>query len=227
MRGPEFLDRYEGGRVLAGLLRAYAHRPDTLVLALPRGGVPVAHEVARELGAPLDVFLVRKLGAPRHEELAMGAIASGGVRVINREVVDELSISREQLDATAEREACELQRRELRYRDGRPPPRVHGRTVILVDDGLATGTTMRAAVAALRQQEPARIVVAVPVGARESCADLAAEADEVVCAREPEPFYAVGLWYRDFVQTTDDEVRELLAIAARERDTEMEQPSAV
>lgn len=226
MRGAEFLDRYEGGRVLAGLLRPHAHRPDTVVLALPRGGVPVAYEVARELGAPLDVFLVRKLGAPRHEELAMGAIASGGMLVINREVVDELSISREQLDTAAEREGLELQRRELRYRDGRPPPEVRGRTVILVDDGLATGTTMRAAVAALRQQEPARIVVAVPVGALESCADLADEADEVLCARSPEPFYAVGLWYRDFAQTSDEEVRELLARAARERGMGVEQPAA-
>jgi predicted phosphoribosyltransferase len=227
MRGPEFLDRYEGGLVLAGLLRPHAHRPDTLVLALPRGGVPVAYEVARRLGAPLDVFLVRKLGAPRHEELAMGAIASGGVRVLNREVLEELDISEEQIDATARREALELQRRELRYREGRPPPEVRGRTVILVDDGLATGTTMRAAVAALRQQGPARIVVAVPVGAMESCAELALEADEVICARRPEPFYAVGLWYRDFAQTSDEEVRELLARAAREREAEARQPSTV
>ncbi|MFP2908559.1 phosphoribosyltransferase [Pyxidicoccus sp. 3LFB2] len=226
MRGPEFLDRYEGGRELADLLRQYAHRPDTLVLALPRGGVPVAYVVARLLGVPLDVFLVRKLGAPRHEELAMGAIASGGMRVINREVVEELSISREQLDATAEREGRELQRRELRYRDGRPPPDVRGKTVILVDDGLATGTTMRAAVAALRQQEPARIVVGVPVGAPESCEVLATEADEVICARTPEPFYAVGLWYRDFAQTSDEEVRELLAHAVATSAAGAEQPSA-
>jgi predicted phosphoribosyltransferase len=225
MRGPEFLDRYEGGRELAGLLVPYAHRPDTVVLALPRGGVPVAYEVARALGAPLDVFLVRKLGAPSHEELAMGAIASGGVRVLNREVVDELQVTREEIDATAEREGRELQRREERYRDGRPPPDVHGRTVILVDDGLATGTTMRAAVAALRQQGPARIVVAVPVGATESCEDLAAEADEVLCARRPEPFYAVGLWYRDFAQTTDEEVRELLALASRQAAAETALPA--
>ena len=227
MRGPEFLDRYEGGLVLAGLLRAYAHRPDTVVLALPRGGVPVAYEVARKMGVPLDVFLVRKLGAPRHEELAMGAIASGGVRVLNREVLDELNISEAQIDAAAEREGLELQRREQRYREGRPPPDVRGRTVILVDDGLATGTTMRAAVAALRQQEPARIVVAVPVGAVESCDDLADEADEVICARTPEPFRAVGLWYRDFAQTSDEEVRELLAREARERNAGLEQPPAV
>ncbi len=226
MRGPEFLDRYEGGRVLADLLRHYAHQPDALVLALPRGGVPVGYVVARQLGVPMDVFLVRKLGAPRHEELAMGAIASGGMRVINREVVEELSISREQIDATAEREGRELQRRELRYRDGRAPPDVRGRTVILVDDGLATGTTMRAAVAALRQQAPARIVVAVPVGAVESCEDLAAEADEVICARMPEPFYAVGLWFRDFAQTSDEEVRELLARAVSEAGAGVEQPPA-
>ena len=226
MRGPEFLDRYEGGRVLAGLLREYAHRPDTLVLALPRGGVPVAYEVARALGAPLDVFLVRKLGAPTHEELAMGAIASGGVRVINREVVEELAISREDIDAVAAREELELRRRELSYRDGRPPPDVRGRDVILVDDGLATGTTMRAAVAALRRLEPESIVVAVPVGAAESCEDLAGEADDVLCARRPEPFYAVGLWYRDFAQTSDEEVRQLLALASRTSPAEAEQPAA-
>ncbi|MFP2928844.1 phosphoribosyltransferase [Pyxidicoccus sp. 3LG] len=227
MRGPEFLDRYEGGQVLARLLRQYAHRPDTVVLGLPRGGVPVAHEVARELGAPLDVFLVRKLGTPGHEELAMGAIASGDVRVVNRDVVDQLDIPQEAIDATAEREGRELQRREQSYRGGRPPPDVKGRTVIIVDDGLATGTTMRAAVAALRQLGPARIVVAVPVGAVESCEDLAAEADEVVCARKPEPFYAVGLWFRDFAQTTDDEVRDLLVSAAMQRGGVVEeQPSA-
>ncbi len=226
MRGPEFLDRIEGGRALAGLLRQYAHRPDTVVLALPRGGVPVAYEVARELGVPLDVFLVRKLGAPMHEELAMGAIASGGVRVLNREVVEELEIRPEQIEATAAREEQELQRRERSYRDDRPAPEVRGRTAILVDDGLATGTTMRAAVAALRQQGPARIVVAVPVAAVQSCEDLVAEADEVVCARTPEPFYAVGLWYRDFAQTSDEEVRELLARAAQEAGAGVEQPSA-
>lgn len=226
MRGPEFVDRIEGGRALAGLLRQYARRPDTVVLGLPRGGVPVAYEVARALAAPLDVFLVRKLGAPMHEELAMGAIASGGVRVINREVVEELSIRQEQIDVTAARETVELQRRERSYRDGRPAPEVRGRIVILVDDGLATGTTMRAAVAALRQQGPERIVVAVPVAAGQSCADLAAEADEVVCARTPEPFYAVGLWYRDFAQTSDEEVRELLARAAHEVGTGLETPAS-
>lgn len=224
MRGHEFIDRQEGGRALAGLLGEYAHRPDTLVLALPRGGMPVAFEVARELGAPLDVFLVRKLGAPMHEELAMGAMASGGTIVINQEVVRELGVRPEEIDAAAAREERELQRREQQYRGARPPPEVQGRTVILVDDGLATGSTMRAAVAALRQQRPERIVVAVPVAAVQACDMLAEEADEVVCARTPEPFYAVGLWYRDFAQTTDEEVRELLALASR--GAEAQQPSA-
>lgn len=220
MREPEFQDRAEGGRVLAGLLRAYAHRPDVRVLALPRGGVPVGYEVARGLGVPLDVFLVRKLGVPMHEELAMGAIASGGVRVLNPEVVEMLGIRREQIDAAAARESRELQRREVEYRQGRPPPDVRGRAVILVDDGLATGSTMRAAVAALRKQNPARIVVAVPVGAEDTCDLLSEEADEVVCAATPEPFHAVGLWFRDFDQTSDEEVRELLARAASGEATE-------
>ncbi|WAM23255.1 phosphoribosyltransferase [Myxococcus sp. NMCA1] len=226
MREPEFQDRYEGGRVLVDHLRRHARQPGTLVLALPRGGVPVGAEVARELGVPLDVFLVRKLGTPGHEELAMGAIASGGVRVLNREVVDELNIGREQIEATARREAVELQRREESYREGRPLPDVRGRTVLLVDDGLATGTTMRAAVAALRLLEPAAIIVAVPVAAAESCESLAQVADEVVCVRMPEPFYSVGLWYRDFAQTEDDEVRDLLAEATRERASGETLPSA-
>ncbi|WNZ58946.1 phosphoribosyltransferase [Myxococcus sp. MxC21-1] len=226
MREPEFQDRYEGGRVLADHLRRHARQPGPLVLALPRGGVPVGAEVARKLGVPLDVFLVRKLGTPGHEELAMGAIASGGVRVLNREVVDELNIGREQIEAAARSEAVELQRREERYREGRPLPDVRGRTVILVDDGLATGTTMRAAVAALRLLEPAAIIVAVPVAAAESCESLAQVADEVVCVRMPEPFYSVGLWYRDFAQTEDDEVRALLAEATREGAASETQPSA-
>ncbi|MFP2957247.1 phosphoribosyltransferase [Myxococcus sp. 1LA] len=217
MYEPEFQDRYEGGRVLADRLRRHARQPGTLVLALPRGGVPVGAEVARALGVPLDVFLVRKLGTPGHEELAMGAIASGGVRVLNREVVDELNIHREQIEDATRRESLELQRREQSYREGRPPPDVRGRTVILVDDGLATGTTMRAAVAALRIQGPASIIVAVPVAAEESCQSLAQVADEVICVQMPEPFYSVGLWYRDFAQTEDDEVRALLAQAVREQ----------
>jgi putative phosphoribosyl transferase len=205
-----FMDRSEAGRVLASKLGRYAGRDDVVVLALPRGGVPVGYEVARALGAPLDVFLVRKLGVPGHEELAMGAIASGGVRVLNEDVVRELRMPPEAIDAVAEREQGELERREQAYRDGRPFPQVRDRIVILVDDGLATGSTMRAAVAALRQQGPGRIVVAVPVGAADTCRDLRAEADEVVCARQPDPFFAVGAWYRDFSQTTDEEVRELL-----------------
>ncbi|HWQ15505.1 MAG TPA: phosphoribosyltransferase [Roseiflexaceae bacterium] len=209
-----FLDRRDAGRFLADHLRAYAGRPDVLVLALPRGGVPVAFEVARALGAPLDVFLVRKLGVPGHEELAMGAIASGGVRVINDEVAGALGIPESVIGAVAAHEQRELERRERAYRDDRPAPDVRGYTAILVDDGLATGSTMRAAVRALRLLGPQRIVVAVPVAAYETCASLRAEADEVVCAATPEPFHAVGLWYEDFSQTTDDEVRELLSRAA-------------
>ncbi|HEX2205841.1 MAG TPA: phosphoribosyltransferase [Longimicrobium sp.] len=206
-----YADRADAGRRLAALLEAYAGRPEVVVLALPRGGVPVGYEVARALGAPLDVFLVRKIGVPGHEELAMGAIASGGVRVVNRAVVDQLRVPPEVIDRVAAREAVELERREAAYRGGRTEPVVRGHTVILVDDGLATGSTMRAAAAALKAMRPARLVVAVPVAAAETCEELRAEVDEVVCALTPEPFYAVGLWYHDFSQTTDDEVRALLA----------------
>jgi predicted phosphoribosyltransferase len=209
-----FRDRREAGRFLAGKLMKYAGRPDVLVLALPRGGVPVAFEVAGALGAPLDVFLVRKLGLPGREELAIGAIAPGGVRVLNHEVVRALRVPPAVIDEVAARERQELERRLRLYRDDRPPPDVRGRTVILVDDGLATGSTMRAAVAALRQQHPARIVVAAPVGAADTCEEFRQEADEAVCARTPEPFLAVGMWYADFSQTTDEEVRELLEQAA-------------
>jgi predicted phosphoribosyltransferase len=213
-----FLDRADAGRRLASELAgdygADAGRGDVLVLALPRGGVPVAYEVARALGAPMDVFLVRKLGVPGHEELAMGAIASGGVQVLNEEVVRTLGISPEVIGRVAEREGAELRRREREYRDARPMPDVHGKTVILVDDGLATGSTMRAAAAALRRLGPARLVVAVPVAAPETCEEFRSEVDEVVCALTPEPFHAVGLWYEDFSQTTDAEVRDLLARAA-------------
>jgi predicted phosphoribosyltransferase len=212
-----FRDRTEAGQVLADRLRKYADRPDVLVLALPRGGVPVAFEVARALHAPLDVFLVRKLGLPGQEELAMGALATGGVRVLNDEVVRTLDIPDEVIDAVAAREQRELERRERMYRGKRPRADVHDRIVILVDDGLATGSTMRAAVAALRMQQPSRIVVAVPIGAPETCAEFQWEADEAVCARTPEPFRAVGLWYGDFSQTTDEEVRELLGQAADDR----------
>jgi predicted phosphoribosyltransferase len=211
-----FRNRNEAGRILAERLTTHANRPGVLVLALPRGGVPVAYEVARALHAPLDVFLVRKLGVPGHEELAMGAIASGGVRVLNRDVVNMLQIPEETLDAVTEAEGRELQRRERLYRGNRPAPVVRDRVVILVDDGLATGSTMRAAVAALRQQGPARIVVAVPVGSADVCDQFRAVADEAVCARTREPFFAVGLWYEDFSQTSDDEVRELLDRAAEE-----------
>jgi predicted phosphoribosyltransferase len=209
-----FRDRTDAGQELAEHLMEYAGRPDVLVLALPRGGVPVAFEVARALRAPLDVFLVRKLGVPGHEELAMGALATGGVRVLNEDVVRTLDIPDEVIDAVAAAQEQELRRRERLYRGDRPPPEVRGRTVILVDDGLATGSSMRAAVAALRRLGPARILVAVPVGAPETCEELAAEADDALCARTPEPFFAVGMWYEDFTQTTDEEVRDLLARAS-------------
>ena len=209
-----FRNRREAGRKLAEKLAAYANRPDVLVLALPRGGVPVAYEVARALGAPLDVFVVRKLGVPGYEELAMGAIATGEVRVLNDDLVVRLGIPEYLIDAVTAREQEELKRRERLYRGGRPVPDVRDRTVILVDDGLATGSTMLAAVRALRQLQPARIVVAVPVAAADTCRALRAEADEVVCAVTPEPFHAVGLWYEDFTQTTDEEVRDLLTRAA-------------
>ena len=211
-----FRDRREAGRQLAQHLAAYANRPDVLVLALPRGGVPVAYEVARALHAPLDVFLVRKLGLPGHEEYAMGAVASGGVRVLNPEVVAQLHLPDEVIDIVTRRELQEIERRERAYRGDRPFPDVRGKTVILVDDGLATGSTMRAAAEALRQQGPARLVVAVPAGSPETCDEFRDEVDEVVCAITPEPFYAVGLWYDDFSQTTDDEVRDLLAAARQE-----------
>jgi predicted phosphoribosyltransferase len=209
-----FQDRPDAGRQLAAKLSHYAGFPTVLVLALPRGGVPVAAEVAHALHAPLDVFIVRKLGLPGHEELAMGALASGGVRVLNDDVVKCLDVPEDVIDAVTAKEQRELERRERIYRDDRPPPEVRGRIVILVDDGLATGSTMRAAVAALRRLRPARIVVAVPVGAAQTCEELRQEADEVVCGRTPEPFYAVGLWYGDFSPTSDEEVRELLEHAA-------------
>ena len=205
-----FANRREAGVELAASLRHYAGRNDVVVLALPRGGVPVAFEVAEALDAPLDIFLVRKLGLPGHPELAMGAIASGGVRVINDEVVRRYSIPDRTIDAVARTEQAELERREQEYRQGRPLVDLRGRTVILVDDGLATGSTMKAAVEAARKHAPARVVVAVPVGATASCAELAAITDETLCARIPEPFSAVGQWYRDFSQTTDEDVRELL-----------------
>ncbi len=211
MKQRPFRDRREAGQLLATKLTAYANRPDVLVLALPRGGVPVAYEVARALGAPMDIFLVRKLGVPGYEELAMGAIATGGVRVLNDDLVGGLRIPDYIIDEVAAWEQQELERRERLYRGDRPMPDVRGRTVILVDDGLATGATMQAAVKALRLQQPARIVVAVPTAAPETCAQLKTMADDVICAITPEPFHAVGLWYEDFSQTTDEEVRDLLA----------------
>lgn len=205
-----YRDRVEAGELLAEQLLEFRGREDVVVLALPRGGVPVAHQLARVHGLPLDVYVVRKLGVPGHEELAMGAIATGGVRVLNEDVVIPLGIPHEVVDSVARSEQIELERREQLYRGTRAPIRLANKTVILVDDGLATGSTMRAAVKAVRQQDPARVIVAVPVGSPSTCADLAREADEVVCVRTPDPFVAVGLWYRDFAPTTDDEVRELL-----------------
>lgn len=205
-----FRDRTEAGRRLAKLLTEFAGRSDVVVLGLPRGGVPVAFEVARTLNAPLDVFVVRKLGVPGHEELAMGAIASGGVCVLNDEVVRLLDIPSRVLSTVAAQELRELRRRERIYRDGRSLPDLRDRTVILVDDGLATGSSMRAAVAALRRLSPAKIVVAVPTSAAGTCETLRNEADDCVCAMTPEPFAAVGLSYEDFSQTSDDEVRDLL-----------------
>jgi predicted phosphoribosyltransferase len=209
-----FRDRSDAGRALAAHLKEYARRPDVVVLGLPRGGVVVASEVAQALGAPLDVLIVRKLGVPGHAELAMGAIAGGGVRFLDRELIRRLGIADEVVEATTALETRELERREEAYRLAKPPPEVRGRTVLLVDDGLATGATMRAAVASLRERGPARIVVAVPVGSSSTCAELGAEADAVVCARTPEPFLGVGAWYDDFRQTSDDEVRSLLERAS-------------
>jgi predicted phosphoribosyltransferase len=209
-----FRDRTDAGRFLAEKLTEYAGRSDVVVLALPRGGVPVADEVAQALQAPLDVFVVRKLGVPGHEELAMGAIASGGVRVLNPDVLSYIQTHPAIINLVTEHETNELQRRERLYRGNRPPVDVKGRTVIIVDDGLATGSTMRAAVRALRQQQPKKMIVAVPVGARETCDSFKHEVDTMaVCAITPEPFQAVGLWYLDFAQTTDEEVHDLLARA--------------
>lgn len=205
-----FRNRSDAGRQLAAQLSAFAHRNDVIVLALPRGGVPVASEVARELDAPLDVFLVRKLGVPGHSELAMGAIASGGVRVLSDVLIDQLGVPRPEVERVSVRERLELERRDRLYRGDRELPDLHGRTVILVDDGLATGATMEAATVAVRQSNPARVVVAAPVGAVEACRRLKEIADDVVCASMPEPFQAVGLWYEQFDQISDEEVIALL-----------------
>jgi predicted phosphoribosyltransferase len=205
-----FANRMDAGRVLAGQLRHLSGQPNLLVLALPRGGVPVAFQIAFELHAPLEIFLVRKLGVPWHEEFAMGAIASGGSYFLNDEVVQKLGIPQREIDGVIEREKAELLRRELAYGQSLAKTQIENHTVILVDDGLATGSTMRAAIIALRQQQPARIIVAVPVAAAATVREMAREVDEIVCAYTPEPFLAVGEWYEDFSQTTDEEVRELL-----------------
>jgi putative phosphoribosyl transferase len=207
---PRFRDRREAGERLAEQLRAYGNRADVIVLALPRGGVPVGFEVAEALRAPLDVFVVRKLGVPGQEELAMGALASGGTRVLDNEIDRLARVTESEIERATALAAEEMARQERRYRGDRRFPSVEGKTVILVDDGLATGSTMRAAVLALRAQHPAKVVVAVPVGAPETCDALGSVADDVVCVETPEPFRAVGLWYEDFSQTTDDEVHALL-----------------
>ena len=216
----QFHNRTEAGQLLAEKLITYLNQPDVLVLGLPRGGVPVASEVAKALNVPLDVFVVRKLGLPHHPELAMGAIASGGVRVFNSDVVNSLRIPDEVIDAVSAQEFAELQRREKAYRDDLPSPDVEGKTVILVDDGIATGSTMLASIAALRQLNVARILVATPVVPASAYYEIRRVADEVVAVMMPEDFYAVGQWYEDFSQTSDDEVRQLLAEAARRQPVE-------
>ncbi|HIK43937.1 MAG TPA: phosphoribosyltransferase [Leptolyngbyaceae cyanobacterium M65_K2018_010] len=218
-----FNDRTEAGRLLATQLGDYAQRPNVLVLALPRGGVPVAFEVARALQVPLDICLVRKLGVPGHSELAMGAIASGGVRVLNYDVVSSLGISSRTIDEVAAKELRELQRRDRAYRGDRPPPVIQDQMVILIDDGIATGATMRAAIAVLKSQHPQQIIVAIPVAPAETCQVLRQEVDRVVCLATPAPFYAIGLWYDNFAQTTDEEVCGLLA---RQYEAVRQTPSA-
>ena len=210
MNGWRFADRSQAGRLLAEQLQAYSGRADVVVLGLPRGGVPVASEVAAALGAPFDVFVVRKLGVPFQPELAMGAIASGGVRVVNDDVVRAVGIAPDVLERATFEQQREVERREQVYRNGRPPLPLAGKVVVIVDDGLATGSTMRAAVEAVRRMRPARVVVAVPVGASDTCRALRALVDEMICLQTPEPFVAVGLWYDDFAQTTDEQVRALL-----------------
>jgi predicted phosphoribosyltransferase len=210
-----FADRAQAGQFLAQSLLAYADRPDVLVLALPRGGVPVAYEVAVALRLPLDVFVVRKLGVPGREELAFGAVAGDGTRVLNREVIDSLHISDADVRRVTQAELRELQRREAAYRGNRPPVRIRQRVILLIDDGLATGATMRAAVMALRQQHPAQIIISVPTASRQACGDMRPIVDDVICEMTPEPFYAVGLWYEDFSPVTDDEVKAMLVRAYR------------
>jgi len=213
-----FQDRKDAGRVLAGLLASLRDINDAVALALPRGGVPVAFEVARELGLPLDIFIVRKLGVPGHEELAMGAIASGGTKVLNQNIIEQLGISNEAIDRVAAHEKTEIDRRERFYRAGHTATSIEGRSVILIDDGLATGASMRAAARALKSRAR-KVIVAVPVAAKETCDEFRDEVDAVICATTPEPFIAVGMWYRNFEQTGDEEVRSLLAQAADRKET--------
>ena len=212
-----FKTRKEAGQRLTSDLKEYANRPDVIVLGLPRGGVPVAYEVARGLNAPLDVWLVRKLGAPGHEELAMGAIASGDTRILNKDVVRSLGVSEQAIDKVAAKEQQELERREKAYRGDLPPLELRDRTVLLVDDGLATGASMHAAAVALRQHDPKEIVAAVPVAAPETCQEFKIKVDKIICSETPQPFYAVGLWYDKFDQTTDQEVRDLMQRAASQQ----------
>jgi putative phosphoribosyl transferase len=217
--GQPYLDRREAGQVLAAQIRdSVPDTADAFVLGLPRGGVPVAFEVAERLEAPLDVFLVRKLGVPRQPELAMGAIATGGFEVLNQALISQLGITPLQVADVADRETGELRRREALYRAGRPPLDVHGRLVLLIDDGLATGFTMRAAVVALREYGARRLVVAVPVGPEETCAELVHEVDHLICPFVPDPFHSVGLWYRNFEPTTDQEVQDCLAAAVSNKE---------
>lgn len=221
-----FQERRQAGQALAEKLLEYRNVPDLLVLGLPRGGVPVAFEVAKALNAPLDVFVVRKLGVPAYPEMAMGAVATGGVRVLNPRVISELRIAEETIEQVAAKEREEVERRERDYRGDRPPPKIEGATVILVDDGLATGATMRAAVQSVRMQGPKKVVVAVPAGAGKTCRTLRQEADEVICLIETDHFFAVGQWYRDFNQLTDAEVQELLAMAGGVSPSSKADPSA-
>lgn len=209
-----FVNRKEAGEILAEALSGYAGKSGTLVLALPRGGVPVAYEVAKALSAPLDLWLVRKLGVPGQEELAMGAIAGKNTLVLNDDIIAALNISQPTIDSIIAREQAELERRNKHYRHGKPPPDVGGNTILIIDDGVATGATMRAAIASLRQAAAARVIAAVPVGAMSTCRKIGQEADELVCLHTPEPFYGVGQWYSDFSQTSDEEVLALLARAA-------------
>ncbi|HEX7679666.1 MAG TPA: phosphoribosyltransferase [Thermoanaerobaculia bacterium] len=219
MSQERFRDRVEAGQLLGrAVAERVSDRTNVIVLALPRGGVPVGYEVARALGAPMDVFIVRKLGVPGHEELAMGAIASGGIRVMNDDVLRYVPVSKNAIEAVSARELVELGRRERSYRGSKPSLDVRGKTVIVVDDGLATGSTMRAAVRALRQKNAGSIIVAVPVAAQETCEEISREVDDIVCLRTPDPFQAVGLWYDDFSQTTDEEVHELLDSQAEQKE---------